>query len=319
MKTVITSLMIIAVISCYGQSNEISRLGLYRWTQVVFLQPCNVDGSDLMVSTTTTTDGKTTTTIIKSNEITSKYVGQEFRVLKVTGDGAFAVIQILGYTRVKVGDTLGKIIEPAPGFYDFNFRGTSKEYEALSAWEINSGSYGSHQAYFKVSLNIIDACAHKKARTKSSLAVGVITFPFKFRPQKGMQDFSGAFNFGAGLGVTVSKKVWREASFSIITGYSISSIALDSSNTRKNQDNLMSTNNFAAFSFSAGGLVQYQRVQAGVFIGWDRLNNINQRQYAWQYQGKPWLSVCFGIAIFSGSKEKNSDDGETAVTQVKRP
>ncbi len=306
MKKILTTLIVIATINCFGQSNQISKIGLYKWTQVVFLQPCDINGNNLPVTTATggaaTTAAATTSTT--TNEITSKYVGQQFRVLKLTPDGASAIIQILGYTQSKATTaTDRKALEPAPGFYDFNFKGTPTEYDALIAEDVNSRSYGSHQAYFKVGVNVIDECALKQAKTKWSLAAGVITFPFKFRPQKGMQDFSGAFNFGAGLGVTIPRMVWREATFSIITGYSISSVMLDSSNTQKHQDKLTSTNNFSAFSFSVGPLVQYQRVQAGVFIGWDRINNINQREYAWQYQGKPWISVCFGIAIFSGAKE----------------
>jgi hypothetical protein len=51
-------------------------------------------------------------------------------------------------------------------------------------------------------------------------------------------------------------------------------------------------------------IYKYQKVQAGIFIGWDRIGKLNQREFKWQYQGKSWISVGFGFAIFSGQKEK---------------
>jgi hypothetical protein len=75
---------------------------------------------------------------------------------------------------------------------------------------------------------------------------------------------------------------------------------------------LASTNNFTAFSFSLGILAEYQRVQAGIFLGWDRIGKLNQREFDWQYQGKPWISVGFGFAIFSGQKEKTEKNPEAS-------
>ncbi|MEM8907938.1 MAG: hypothetical protein AAGD05_08850, partial [Bacteroidota bacterium] len=144
-----------------------------------------------------------------------------------------------------------------------------------------------------------------------SLAFGIINFPFKARFAEDRFDFSGAFNFGAAIGYKFKHKSYRKFNFSVLTGYSISTVVLDSVSVRQNAKDLSATNNFTAFSFSTGLLFEYEKVQAGIFLGWDFLNRINQDRYGWKYQGTPWLSVGFGYSIFSNEKEM----GDTQKTQ----
>jgi hypothetical protein len=306
MKKNLTILILICSLSsAMGQTNDISKIGLYKWKEAVFIKPCKIDGKDLKIK-----EGESE---ITAPEIISK-VGQKFRVLKVI-DGAVAIIQILDYTEsVKIDKdkkdiqtSKEKKYQPTSDFFKYNFIGTNENFNSLTPEQINSRNYGTNQAYFKVGVAYIDQLATKESYVSGSLAAGVINFPFKFRPQKGNVDFSGAFNFGAGIGYTFRHKSYRSFTHSLISGYSISNIVLDSSNTNQNQGKLASTNNFTAFSFSLGYLIQYQSVQAGLFIGWDRISKINHKEFDWQYQGKPWISVGFGLAIFSGQKEKGND------------
>lgn len=300
MRALLILVTFLLTINCIAQTSETSKIGLYKWREVVFIQPCYINGDNY---TTTTTNAAGIAVTVTVPETTTK-AGQKFRVLKII-DGANAIIQVLDYTKETTGP---KKYQATPDFYKYNFRGTIVEYNSLTEEAINSRNYGIHQAYFRVGVSILDELAVKESTVGGSLAAGVINFPFKYRIQKGNADFSGAFNFGAGIGYTFPHLSWRSFSHSIISGYSISNIVLDSSNSNKNQDKLASTNNFAAFSFSLGYLVQYQKVQAGIFLGWDRLSKINQNEFDWQYQGKPWISIGFGLAIFSGQKEKSDNN-----------
>ena len=293
MKKVTILIIYLSSINCIAQINETSKIGLYKWKESVFIEPCNIDGTDLVGATETTT-----------------IAGQRFRVLKII-DGAEAIIQILDYTK-KTTPGSARIYDATTDFFRYNFKGTSSEFASLPDEQVNSRNYGQDQAYFKVGLSLIDDLSFRDSKISGSLAAGIINFPFKYRPQKGNVDFTGSFNFGAGIGYTFPHKSWRQFTHSVLSGYSISNIVLDSSSTNRNQSKLASVNNFSAFSFSLGYLIQYQKVQAGFFIGWDRLSKINQMQFEWQYQGKPWVSVGFGLAIFSNQKEKVDKNPSTS-------
>ena len=293
MKKVLLAVMTFIVINSYAQNSSNSRIGLYIWKQAVMIQPADVNGTAL---------NNGATPPVNDQPIASKS-GQKFRVLQLVSNNTLAVIQVLDYTEK---NTKTRKYKATSDFYKYNFKGTAGLYTGLTDEAVNSRSYGTNQAYFTVPIGIItdETLAIKEDKIGGALAAGVINFPFKYRPQKGMADFSGAFNFGAGIGYKFPHKSWRQFSYSIMSGYSISNVVLDSSNSNKNQGKLASTNNFTAFSFSIGFLAEYQRVQAGIFLGWDRISKINQREFEWQYQGKSWISVGFGFAIFSAQKEE---------------
>lgn len=296
MKKTMFFIAILFALTGYAQNTAVPRNGLYKWTTVVLMMPCLHNGS------------KETADSAKVLSL----VGQKFRVLYVSNDNK-AVIQILDYTKktkCSAKTTQTKVYDATPNFFKYNYKGKPDGYTNLEATDVNSRNYGSNQRYFLVDVSYIDAFAVKETKVGLALTTGVINFPFKYRPQKNKADFSGAFNFGAAIGFTLPHKQWRKFTHSVISGYSISEIVLDSASTDKNQKQLSSTNNFSAFSFSLGYLVQYQSVQAGIFVGVDRLSRINQEHYGWHYQGKPWISIGFGLAIFSK---------ETAVAVKKDP
>ncbi|MEQ9306796.1 MAG: hypothetical protein RJQ14_22970, partial [Marinoscillum sp.] len=155
---------------------------------------------------------------------------------------------------------------------------------------------------FRVSEELVQDHATKYERYGTSLAFGVINFPFKYRPQKGVNDFEGGFNLGAAIGIKLPHYSYKKFSWSLLSAYSISNVALDSTSVKRNGNDLLLTNNYSAFTFSLGGMAEYEKVQAGVFIGWDILGRINQDHYGWDYSGKTWLSVGFGYSIFSSDK-----------------
>lgn len=125
--------------SVFAQTNDISKIGLYKWKEAVFIKPCDIGGSDL-----------------SKPEIISKS-GQKFRVLKVI-DGAMEIIQILDYTESAPSDQVKKY-QPTTDFFKYNFSGTTEDFNRLTADQVNSRNYGEKQAYFKVGTACVDQLA----------------------------------------------------------------------------------------------------------------------------------------------------------------
>ncbi len=208
------------------------------------------------------------------NAIEASVEGQKFYLInnvKVNGAN-YSVIQIIDYKKNK-----------APAYYN----------------KYNRDKANDTQLYFRVPEAYIQNHAQQYQRNGTSLAVGVINFPVKFRPQKDKTDFSGGFNLGAAIGIKFRHYTYQKFNWSILSAYSISNINLDSVSVNQNGADLNRTNNFSAFTFSLGLMTEYQKIQAGLFIGWDFLGRINQEQYDWHYNAKPWFSIGFGYAIFS--------------------
>ncbi len=271
MKNLLTLLFLLIFFNkAFSEIIDPPKLGFYFWNTTVEMEEIN---------------------FATENSIRKAYseLNQKFKIIKILNDND-ALIQILNYN------------SDHRLFQEYNFNGTIAACEALSNTERKANNHFTKQKYFKVKIALIDEYATKYNYVSPSLAFGVLNFPFKFRNTEGNTDFSGAFNFGTAIGYKFPHKSSDKFTWSILTGYSISNVVLDSVSTSKNQDDLTSTNNFTAFSFSIGLMLEYEKIQAGLFLGWDYLNRINQDQYDWKYQGKPWISVGFGYSIFSNEK-----------------
>jgi len=287
MKPLLPLLLLLAFFGEIAAQPEFEKNGFYIWKVSVPMQPSYITGKSR-----------------ENMEPVLSKTGQKFRVVHIKNN--LAVLRILDYTRsIKVADKENNLaFKIMPGFFVFNYFGDNSKFNSISKNKVNARRYEEDQAYFTVPAETIsnDKLVLVDEISKASLTAGVINFPFKFRTQKGKGDFNGSFNFGAAIGLKFKHKTWRKFEYALVSGYSISNILLDSSNTNANQGKLASSNNYTAFSFSLGFLVQYEKVQAGIFIGWDRLNRLNHREFKWDYQGKPWFSVGFGFAIFSEQK-----------------
>lgn len=267
--------------SSASTSSDIEK-GRYFWNTQVILIPCDINGK-------------------KSNQsnITS-LTREKFYLIDIIEDnttGDKALIKILNY------DTTTQM------FKERNFSGSvgMEEYKKL---DIKAGDLGSNQRYFLAKIEDVRKYAQKMVRHEGSIAVGAISLPFKYRPQKNHSDFSGAFNFGLGAGYQFPHYEFSKWTVSILAAFTISTVNLDSSSAQKNQSQLSANNTFNPFSVSAGILFQYDKVQAGFFVGLDHLNSANQEKYEWIYQDKAWFSVGFGYSIFSISTGKASDDNK---------
>lgn len=292
---------IVIVLFAMGPIDTLAQkpIGLYTWKNSIVMKACNIYG-------------------VRTGGAELSEPGQEFRVIGdvLVGTNHYSVMKILDYAHVNKRLIHPNKIKTDAKFFKYNYNAPPATYEKLTDQDKFGGNYSNNQIYFIARSDSVDSASVKyiNTRVSGSLSFGIVNFPFKYRPQKGKADFSGAFNFGAAVGYKFKHRTYG-TSFSIITCYSVSNIVLDSVSTSSNQSKLSKTNNFTAFSFSAGVLLEYQKVQAGVFIGWDTLNRINQEEYGWHYNGKPWFSVGFGFSIFSSQTPSSSTASPT--TQVK--
>ena len=198
-------------------------------------------------------------------------------------------------------------------FLRYNFSGSLDDFNKLNQQQKVSRTFGTDQKYFIVRMSVFRSHAKKvvaKTITKGALGFGILNYPFKLRIQPHLTDFTGSFNIGAAVSFTYKHDSVSKWTFSHVLGIGISSITLDKAAVNTDTAGVASTNSLAALTLSYGLMVQYDKIQLGLFIGWDRISNLNNNTYGWKYQGNPWISIGLGYSIFSTStttQEKKSD------------
>lgn len=286
---------IFSFLSPNAQNQEVSALGLYKWNGRVFMQPCDAKGTE-----------------IPNSDLIISESGQYFTILAVGKSTVepYYIIQISAYKDKKGKIENDEMTRTSSDFlkskyFLYNYQETKdSSYKLRSKIPLNLSQLGSNQKFFKVSIEIVKEKAIREDRIGAGVAFGVMNFPFKFRLQN--TDFTSNFNLGASIGIKCARKSWRKSGLSFLVGYGMSTINLDSASVTKNHQKLVSTNNFSAISLSIGCLFEFEKVQAGFFFGWDRMNRLNQKEFGWIYQAKPWVSIGFGYSIFSIEKETSS-------------
>lgn len=210
--------------------------------------------------------------------------GQRFSVVDVTKD--YAILKVVNY-----------VDYASPQFKTFN--GDKSERGMVSG-----------QKYFRIKVDVLKQAAVKYQYFGHSLTVGVLNLPFKARVFGSQKDFSTSTTFGAAIGYKFPHYDYKPFSYSLVAGIGLTSIRLDSVSVENNWEDLNKTNDFGALSTSIGAMVEYEKVQAGLFFGVDWLSSSNHTYYVWAYQGKPWLSIAFGYSIFSKEKEDSTEKGQ---------
>ncbi len=128
---------------------------------------------------------------------------------------------------------------------------------------------------------------------------GTATMPFKWR-HTGGEDFSkdlAISNLGG-----VKYKINDNWSVSALLGLGISSVKLDSANTK---GTIKENSDFAAFTISTGVVIEFKRLQFGVFTGWDNLSTSSRNN--WIYQGRNWLGFGIGFSLYSESEAPSAE------------
>lgn len=125
---------------------------------------------------------------------------------------------------------------------------------------------------------------------------GVATLPFKYRPTSG--DFTKDITLTGLGGFKYTNRVGVD--FNTMLGIGISSVTIDSSNTNAKYK---SSGEFSAITLSFGEVIEWKKLQFGVFIGIDMVRRADV--HSWINQGKPWLGFGIGFSVFSESSVVN--------------
>jgi len=134
------------------------------------------------------------------------------------------------------------------------------------------------------------SATYESIKMPDRVSFGLLTLPFKFRMFDD-KSFETNFNLNTTLNVRV-KQLWS-AGIYVQFGAGIGNTNLYNGNAPGVDPG--EEINAAALTILSGVMLQYKKVQAGLYIGWDHINN--QKNYQWQYNGKPWLGFGVGYQL----------------------
>ncbi|WP_164111682.1 MULTISPECIES: hypothetical protein [Sphingobacterium] len=146
-----------------------------------------------------------------------------------------------------------------------------------------------------------------KAEIPERISIGILTLPFKFRPQD-EKTFEAQFNLNSTLNILLGSPGPSHNGFLQI-GAGLGSVDLNSNNSLGIQAN--ENINAATLTMFGGFMLQYKKVQAGIYAGVDYINN--QKHYQWQSNGKMWIGFGIGYQVFNvglGESKKDSQKKE---------
>ncbi|MEO7766327.1 MAG: hypothetical protein ABIS01_02835 [Ferruginibacter sp.] len=158
--------------------------------------------------------------------------------------------------------------------------------------------------YYLMKKSDLDSnCVRMYARGLNTLnfTVGFVTMPLKLRLGKDF-EFESTISLGATAGMKMRISRHYRNYFNLLFGASTSTVTLDSFST--NGKATQPQKNILVFSPSFGIVLEFDKSQIGLFYGWDLLGKSNNAQYGWIYNRKPWITLGFGISIFSLEDKK---------------
>ncbi|TSE07932.1 hypothetical protein [Aquimarina algiphila] len=154
----------------------------------------------------------------------------------------------------------------------------------------------------------------QKKKGSGAYSVGLLSLPFKARPvttvegQSGSLGFDTDFNLNSTLNVRLGGGKEGSTSLNFQMGAGIGSVGLDSNNASLVEST--KTQDVATLTGLTGLMLEYDRVQFGIYIGVDYINN--QRQFDWENNGNIWFGLGIGYRIFnvsiSDQNEKQSQE-----------
>lgn len=224
---------------------------------------------------------------------------------------------------------------PAAKNYVFTIAGTHNDKYIIRylKWTSNTDEsarlnklyYGDDSAsiYFLVDRATILTHAERRGSLAWRPTFGVTTLPARYRPQNG-GSFSSSVTVGPSVAVNMPLSRYDDVSLAFpVLSYGITSIELNSANTQapaastagtgeagmESDDSDVDPIQVAAMSLSAGFVMNYKGVQAGIHVGWDFISN--NKDYDYDFHGKPWIGFGIGVNILGGKasleESSNSD------------
>lgn len=146
------------------------------------------------------------------------------------------------------------------------------------------------------------AKAKNQEEIPDRFSIGILTLPFKFRPQD-EKTFEAQFNLNSTLNMRLGS-LWSTYYY-LQLGAGLGSVELNSNNSLGIgvDENI----NAATLTMFSGIMLQYKKVQAGIYVGVDHINN--QNHYQWRNNGNIWFGFGVGYQLFNiglGDDNKNN-------------
>jgi hypothetical protein len=132
------------------------------------------------------------------------------------------------------------------------------------------------------------------------LSSGVMTVPFKFRPQKDTTEFSITtdITIGAYIGITKRLSSTKRYYMTIPATLGLSFININNNNTSdKKFDN--TTGVVPGITWSTGIIFQIEDFNLGFVVGQDFASEVGTK---WKYNGEPWFSFAIGYNFIKQQK-----------------
>lgn len=152
---------------------------------------------------------------------------------------------------------------------------------------------------YTISRSDFDSNAEKFV-PKERLSIGLLTLPFKARPQN---DFTFDTEFNLNSTLNWSFAYANTVSINLQVGAGIGTVGLNTSNSKGLADD--EAQDVSTITFMSGLMLQYNKVQAGIYIGVDNINN--QSNYQWESNGNIWFGFGIGYDLFNLSLASESN------------
>lgn len=128
--------------------------------------------------------------------------------------------------------------------------------------------------------------------SKDPINIGILSLPFKFRPNAN-EIFSLEFNINTSISFHLIPI--RAIDFWVQIGAGIGSVGLNTTNSSGIEPG--NEINTTVLTGLTGLMIQYNKIQAGIYMGIDYVNN--QDKYGWESHKKTWFSLGIGYELFS--------------------
>lgn len=140
----------------------------------------------------------------------------------------------------------------------------------------------------------------------SHITAGTLIIPVKLRFNQ--FDFSKDVTLGPFVGWRTRLHNSSQSFISIGFNVGITSVTLNEGNAMKeDKTKIEKSVDLAAFTWSYGAILEFNKVQIGIFSGYD---NISENSgYKWNYQNRPWISVGLGYSILSRNGNAKKESG----------
>lgn len=163
------------------------------------------------------------------------------------------------------------------------------------------------EIYFVLSFKDFEKYCTEAIKTHS-FSLGIPTIPIKLRFGNGGKEenpryfnFEGNINLGLSLGYKYSFGFEKKNSISIVSGFTLSSVPVDSLSTK---GKIVTKTSASSFSPHLGLIFSDNNFQFGLFCGVDFLYGETNKY--WIYRNQPWLGLGFGYSLFNTDNVKKN-------------